>query len=788
MDKEQLKFSGLSQEEVKKRVEEGKVNVASTVKTKSVGRIFRDNICTVFNLINVVLFILLLAVGSYKNTLFILVVLINTVIGIVQELRSKKSVDKLTILTQAKQKVIRSGEITELSKDELVLDDMIILSRGSQVPADCVVSDGVCQANESLLTGESDLIEKKEGDELLSGSFIAAGSVICRVVRVGSESYAAKLNNEAKYIKKNDSQIVKTFHFIINICSAIIVPLGVLMFVMRYLIHHMELSPAVVSTVGALVGLIPSGMVLLTSTVLAVSVIRLANKKILVNEMYCIETLARVDVLCLDKTGTLTAERMSVYDIYSFSEEQEKIKTALSSIVSASEDKNATLLAIGEYTKDIKPLGCESFIPFSSETKRSGGNFSDGRSYVIGAAEFVFPDKEKYKKVFEAIDCITETVRVLVLASSSQKLSRRELPSDLEPMALIFLKDELRDNVRETVSYFTEQGVVLKVISGDSVETVKRIALDCGIEGAEKAVDLSRVDSDEELKKAAENCNVFGRVTPAQKKKLILALKEKGHKVAMTGDGVNDVLALKEADCSVAMAAGSEAARNVSQLVLVHNDFAAMPDVVAEGRRTINNIERSSSLYLVKTIYSVILSVFFLFSAFAYPFQPIQLSLIGSLTVGFPSFVLALQPNKNIVRGNFTFNIIARAAPAALCVAANIILTSVLGGVFSISQEELSTIAVYVTSLIGLMLILRLCIPMNLLRGGMLFLCFAGLLVAFGFFRDLFALSPLGTSAIWMFIICAAVFCALFHLLYHFADRMIEKFKREPLKIGLNRK
>ena len=777
MDKEALKFSGLSPEEVQERVEEGKVNVASTVKTKSIQRIFRDNICTVFNLINVILFVLLLLVGSYKNMLFIFVVLINTVIGIVQEIRSKKSVDRLTILTQSKQKVIRSGEVIELGKNELVLDDIILLSRGNQVPADCVVVSGECQANESLLTGESDLIPKKETDELLSGSFIAAGSVCCRITKVGADSYAAKLNNEAKYIKKNDSQMVRSFHFIINLCSVIIFPLGALLFVMNYFVRHNELNQTVVSTVGALVGMIPSGMVLLTSTVLAVSVIRLARKKVLVNEMYCIETLARVDVLCLDKTGTLTAERMHVHDVYSFGADMGQIRTALSSVAAASEDKNATLSAIAEYTKSVEPLSCESFVPFSSETKRSGGSFSDGRSYLIGAAEFLFSNKEKYKKVFDRIACITETVRVIALASSETPVEKGKLPKDLQPMALIFLKDQLRDNVQDTVKYFKQQGVTLKVISGDSADTVKRIALDCGIEGAQNAVDMTTIQTDKELEKAAEKCNVFGRVTPAQKKKLILALQARGHKVAMTGDGVNDVLALKEADCSVAMAAGSEAARNVSQLVLVNNDFAAMPDVVAEGRRTINNVERSSSLYLVKTIYSIILAVFFVFSALSYPFQPIQLTLIGALTVGFPSFVLALQPNKNIVRGNFTFNIIARAAPAALCVAGNIILTASLSGVFSVTQEQVSTIAVYITALIGLMLILRLSIPMNLLRGAMLAISVAGLLIACIFFAGFFNLAMLSGSAIWICIINAVGFTGLFHLLYHFADKLIEKYK-----------
>ncbi|MBR1533924.1 MAG: HAD-IC family P-type ATPase, partial [Ruminococcus sp.] len=510
----QVKLSGLTVAEAEKRKAEGKVNTASTVRTKSVRQIFRDNICTVFNGINVVLFVLLMLVGSYKNLLFIGVVVFNTVIGIVQEIRSKRSVDKLTILTESKLDVLRDGKIVQIGKDEIVLDDILVLSRGNQIPADCVVVEGQCSANESLLTGESDLIEKHVGDELLSGSFVAAGSCYCRVSRVGADSYAAKINNEAKYIKKNDSQIVKSFRFIINICSAIIFPLGALLFIMQYFVHHQLLNEAVVSTVGALVGMIPGGMILLTSTVLAVSVIRLSRKKVLVNEMYCIETLARVDVICLDKTGTLTTENMKVERVIPFDAELSEVETALASIASGCSDVNATMLALREYTKDAAPLPCHGYIPFSSETKWSGGKFENGRTYIIGAAEFVFSDKEKYKAVFDRIGNITETVRILVLASSANTAEGKTLPDDLHPMAMILIKDQLRENVRETVGYFTEQGVTLKVISGDSMQTVQNIALDCGIPSAENAVDMSAVTTDEELKEAAERCNVFGRVTP----------------------------------------------------------------------------------------------------------------------------------------------------------------------------------------------------------------------------------------------------------------------------------
>lgn len=769
---------GLSSAEVAELVAQGKVNAASTLKTKSFGRIFYDNICTLFNLINVLLFVALLLVGSFKNLLFIGVVFFNTIIGIVQEIRSKQSVDKLTILTASKVSVLRDGVLTEVSKDELVLDDVIHLSRSSQIPADCQLLEGECKVNESLLTGESDLIAKTEGDELLSGSFIAAGTCYAKITKVGAECYAAKINNEAKYIKKNNSQILKSFKFIIKLCTIIIFPIGALLFSSQFFFRGADLQSAVVGTVAALVGMIPGGMILLTSTVLAVSIIRLARKKVLVNEMYCIETLARVDVICLDKTGTLTADAMHVSDIHLFDGAQEdEVKTALSSLHHASTEVNATMQAIGDYIEKVEPLDVHAFAPFSSETKWSGGQFANGKTYILGAAEFVFSDKEKYKEVFDAIEQIAETVRIVVLAVTDNPLSESPLPVGLKPMALVLIKDTLRENVNQTVNYFREQGVTLKVISGDSVHTVRNIALETGIEGADKAINMMEIHTDEELEKAAETYNIFGRVTPAQKKKLVLALKKHGHTVAMTGDGVNDVLALKEADCSIAMASGSEAARNVSQLVLVDNDFGSMPEVVAEGRRTINNIERSSSLYLVKTIYSILLSLIFTFFALQYPFEPIQLTLIGGLTIGFPSFVLALQPNKNIVRGNFTKNIIARALPAALCVVINVLAAAILSVTLQMPHAEVSTIAVYVTSLTCFLLVLRLSIPINALRAAMLAVSLSGLSIAFVFCGKMFNLIFLSPMAILTLCIMACCTLVIFNVFYNVADKIIEKDK-----------
>lgn len=781
MEKQKQKIQGLTSDQVRERIAEGKVNLSSNLKTKSIRRIFYDNIFTLFNIINVVLFLALLFVESYKNMLFIGVVFANTAIGIFQEIRSKISVDKLTILSEKKINVVRNGSVVEISKEEIVLDDIIVLSRGSQIPADCEVYEGECKVNESLLTGESDLILKTEGDVLLSGSFVVSGKCYAKVNKVGADCYASKINNEAKYIKKVNSQILKSFNFIIKLCTFIIFPVGILFFIRQFGIQNGDIQGTVVSTVAALIGMIPKGMILLTSTVLAVSVIRLASKKVLVQEMYCIETLARVDVLCLDKTGTLTADKMNVTEVINFGSCEEDIKTALSSIVAASDEVNATLFAIKEYSEDVAPIQCKKFIPFSSETKWSGGNFCNGKAYIIGAAEFVFSDRQKYKAVFDAIENINQTVRVLVLAASDNVINGLQDLKDLTPMAVILIKDTLRDNVQETVNYFKEQGVTLKVISGDSVNTVRNIAIDTGIDGAQNAVDMTTITTDDEIYEAAEKYNIFGRVTPMQKKQLVLALKDHGHSVAMTGDGVNDVLALKEADCSVAMASGSDAARNVSQLVLVNNDFASMPDVVAEGRRTINNLERSSSLYIVKTIYSIILSIFFIFFHMEYPFQPIQLTLIGAFSVAIPSFVIALQPNKNIIKGNFTFNIIARAMPAALCVILNIIIAAFVSSHISLPTAEFSTVCVYLTALSGLLLVVRLSVPFNILRSTMLVVCSLAIVLGSLFFGNLFSLSPLGFDSLAVFTALSASTVIIFNLLYCEAQKLIKKFEKEVI-------
>lgn len=766
MDKEKILSLSLSDEEVQQRINCGKVNTDSSVPTKSVKRIIYDNVVTLFNIVNIILFLLLIFAGSYKNMLFMGVVVCNTAIGIIQEIRSKRSVDKLSILVSKKVKAIRNSKEIEIPIEEIVIDDIIFLKRGSQVPSDCIVIDGECYANESLLTGESDTILKTEKAQLYSGSFISSGECYAKVNKVGSDNYASKIHSEAKYIKKVNSEIMNTLKKIIKFCSIIIFPVGIALFCAKFFLYNDTFSSSVVSTVGALIGMIPEGLVLLTSSVLAVSVIRLTRNKVLVQELYCIETLARVDVLCLDKTGTITSDEMEVTKIVPFSDDNDEINLALSSLSKNSNDDNSTIRSISEYCKDFESLKAKSVIPFSSEKKWSGAAFDNGISYIIGAGEFILKDRAKYKCVFDAISSINEPVRILTLAKADYEINKNDDLTDLTPLALILIKDKIRENAKQTINYFIEQGVNLKVISGDGVNTVANIAKEAGIQGAELAVDATTLTTEESINQAAEKYNVFGRVTPSQKKQLVKALQAKGHTVAMTGDGVNDVLALKEADCSVAMAAGSEAARNVSQLVLINNDFSSMPKVVAEGRRAINNIQRSASLFLIKTLYSIVLAIVFIFVSSAYPFQPIQLSFVGGLTIGLPSFVLALQPNRDRIKGDFFANVISRAIPGAFTIIMNIVLATFVGRNFGFDSNDISTIAVYLTAFVGVLMVIRLSIPFNGIRVALLCVIVTGLLGGFIFMRNILSLTQVNTVEVIFALILAAASFIIFNVLY----------------------
>ena len=784
-------IKGLTSEEVRAAQAAGKVNADATVKTRSYGSIFRSNICTLFNLINVILAVFVFLTGSYKNMLFMLVIVINTIIGIVQEIRSKITTDRLSIVVAANVEVMRDGKIQKIPIDELVLGDVMRLGRGNQIPTDSVVLKGECKTDESLLTGESRLIPKHAGDQLYSGSFINAGAVWARVEKVGADNYAAQITNEAKQKKAINSEIMTSLNKIIKYVSIFMFPVGLLLFANEYLLHHVELDPAILSTVSAMVGMIPEGLILLASTVMAVAVVRLARHQVLVQQLYCIETLARVDVLCLDKTGTITTGGMEVSGLVPLSTadsepKEQELSKIVASLVASDEDPNDTARAIQEYfglAKEGKQKAEQAItpadllkptrvIPFSSDTKWSGAAFANGEAYVMGAAQFVLEkNANTLAQIKDTLDTYAADARVLLVARVEGFDTNGTIEGEVTPLGFVCLRDQIRSTAVQTIAYFKEQGVKLKVISGDDPHTVSGIAQKVGIEGADRFVDATTLKTDQDIASAIKNYNVFGRVRPEQKKAFVLALQAEGHTVAMTGDGVNDVLALKASDCSVAMASGSDAARNVAQLVLVDNDFASMPAVVAEGRRSINNLQRSASLFLVKTLLSITAAFLFIFLPWQYPFVPIQLTLISAFTIGLPSFVLALEPNKDLVRGHFLPNAVVHSIPGAVCAVVSIVVLTIVGNeAIGLDYRQVSTLCVMVVALLGIMLVIRLSIPFTSLRWGLLVVVIGGLLIGVVGFGWLFDIAPF-TPEMWQsFGIAALVNIVAFNYLYNVLD------------------
>lgn len=694
---------GLTDEQVRERIKEGKVNYDTSVPTKSIKQILANNFFTIFNLINLILGILVFSVGSYKNMLFLIVVILNTAISTIQEIHSKRVIDKLSVLASSRSKVVRNGTVQEVSINDIVMDDVIEFETGNQVPVDCNILQGNIDVDESFITGEPDTFTKQKNDELLSGSIIVSGKCYAQVKHIGNENYTSKISSEAKYVKKVNSEIMKSLNKIIKILSIIILPIGLILFFSQA--KDMPYNEAIVKTVAAVIGMIPEGLVLLTSTVLAVAVVRLSKSNVLVQELYCIETLARVDTLCLDKTGTLTEGKMEVKDYILTNKNKEEFFDVLTNVANASIDNNATILALRDYFKSKKKFITKNVIPFSSKTKWSAVEFEDIGTYIIGAPEFVLRDKiDTYTEV---INKYAKEYRMLVVAHSNCIIDKK-LPENIEVLGFVLILDKIRKEAKDTLKYFKEQEVDIKIISGDNPVTVSQIAKRVGMDSYNKYIDATTIKNKQELKEAVKEYSIFGRVSPDQKKQIILALKEQGRTVAMTGDGVNDVLALKEADCSIAMANGSDASKNVSQLVLLDSNFSSMPKVVAEGRRTINNIERSASLFLVKTIYSSILAILFIFMNEAYPFIPIQLTLISMVTIGIPSFILALEPNKERISGNFMKNIISKALPTALSIIVLIIITTILKKVGYVPQQNYSSICVIETGICGLILLATL--------------------------------------------------------------------------------
>lgn len=701
---------GLTTDQVKKRIEEDLVNHDTTIPTKSIKRIIYENFFTLFNIINIILAICILCVKSYKNMLFLLIVIINTAISTIQEIHSKKVVDKLSIVASPKAKVIRNGKTEIIDIHQLVLDDIIILKTGEQIAADCKILSNEVEVNESCITGETNTIRKKVGDILLSGSYIVSGNTTAKIEHIGEENYTAQISSGAKYVKKIKSEIMTSLDKIIKILTFAIIPIGLLFFANQLHIPGNTYKTAVIKSVAAIIGMIPEGLVLLTSTVLAVSVIRLSKSNVLVQELYCIETLARVDTLCLDKTGTLTEGSLQVEKIIAtMSSQQENLKTILQLFAKFSPDSNTTIEAIRDFCNITNNINenyqLDHAVPFSSEKKWSGISLKNKGSYVLGAPEFVL--KEQFNKYKNEILSYQENYRVLAIAHSNNKFENNDLPQNLELLGFVLVSDKIRKDAKKTLEYFKNQGVNIKIISGDNPVTVSKIGKQVGLENYDKYIDMSTI-KDCDIDKIVENHTIFGRVSPIQKKLIIEALQSNGKTVAMTGDGVNDVLALKTSDCSIAMANGSDAAKNVSQLILLDSNFSSMPKIVAEGRRTINNIERSASLFLVKTIYSCLNAILFLLIGEPYPFEPIQLSLISTVTIGIPSFVLALEPNKERIKGNFLRNVISKSLPTALCVTTNIFAITILKKYNILTASESSTLCIISTGTLGLLLLFTL--------------------------------------------------------------------------------
>ena len=762
---------GLMPQQVEQRMAQGLHNGDSGVKSKTEGQIIWENVFTFFNLLNFALALAVILVGSPRSALFMGVIFSNIVIGSFQGIRAKRTIDKLSLISSPKANVIRGGQRFTIQVEDVVLDDILLLETGNQICSDAMVASGECEVNESLLTGEADPILKRPGDQLLSGSFLVSGSCCAQVEHVGRENYANQITGGAKTVKKRNSEIMNSIDFIVKIIGFAILPIGGLLFWKQYFVLGDTFQNSVVSTAAAMVGMIPEGLVLLISLAFAVSVIKLSARKTLCQDMYCVETLARVDVLCLDKTGTITEGSMQVDEMIPFEGfSEEAMVEALTALVNSLPDSNPTFLALKDHLPGASAWQAGEIVPFSSARKWSGAYFARQGCYVMGAGEFILGS------AFGAIQAQVESYsqkgqRVLLLARSDQPFDGKELPSGLASMGLVLISDKIRQEAPRTLRYFADQGVDLKVISGDNAVTVSNIARKAGLENAHRYVDATTLRTEEDIRRAVREYSVFGRVTPQQKLAFVKALKEDGHTVAMTGDGVNDVLALKEADCSIAMASGSDAARTVSNLVLLDSNFASMPVVVQEGRRSINNLQRSSSLFLVKTIFSALIGVLFIFINYTYPFEPIQQTLISSLTIGVPSFILALEPNNDRLRGKFIGNVIRMCIPAALTMTANIVALCALAGPLELTSAEASTMAVVMTAMTGFIMLFKVSAPFNTLRGLLFGAMLSAFLLAFLFMGPFFALVDMTLPmlvALMPLLLFAIVFMlAALHLVDH---------------------
>ena len=779
-------LNGLSEAEVQERVEKGLVNQSTITTGKSVKEIIMSNTLTYFNLIFLIIAILLIYVGSFRNLTFLPIIIGNTIIGIVQELRAKQILDKMNIINAPHSIVIRNGAQEQILSENLVRDDIILLSAGNQICADAVVMEGTVQVNEALLTGEADEIEKATGSKLLSGSYVVAGQCYGKLEHVGNDSYITKLTAEAKAMGNDEqSEMIRSINQLVKWIGIGIIPIGALLFYQGYVVNQETMQKSIVSMVAALIGMIPEGLYLLTTIALALSTMRLAKRHILLHDMKSIEALARVDVLCVDKTGTITETRMEVEDfIKSLTNQEltiiEDTEQLLVDYAFSMADDNATIHAIKEYTEKLninverrKPI---DIIPFSSTTKYSGISFEDG-NFVLGAPEFVM--REDYNSIAPEISSYVKNGhRVLVLGKYSGGNMKDGLTDKVVPLGYLVLTNPIRENAKATFSYFKEQGVTVKVISGDNPETVSEVAKRAGIENAERFIDAGTLDSDHKLAAALEQYTVFGRVTPKQKQLLVQALKRAGHTGAMTGDGVNDILAMKDADCSVAMASGSEAATQAAQVVLLDSDFAHMPDVVLEGRQVVNNVQRSSVLFLVKNIFSLLLALLSLLISFTYPLEPSQISLISMFTIGIPGFLLALEPNKKRIEGHFLKNVMLKALPAGLTDVLAVASLVICGQVFSLPKNDIATASTMLLAVVGFIILFKISEPFNRIKYGILIFNIFGLVFCGIFLGQLFAISEMSKICVLLLIVFSFAAESLFRYLTILIEKMDELYLR----------
>ena len=794
-DSYSINITGLTDEEVRQRVEEGLTNRADISTDKTTKEIVISNVFTYFNLIFLVITILLIMVGSFRNLTFLPIIIGNTVIGIVQEIRAKKTLEKMSLLNAPRADVIRNGSVKQISTEELVKDDVILLTAGKQICADAVVISGNIQVNESLLTGEADEVEKTEGSTLMSGSFVVSGECYARLEKVGNESYISKLSLEAKSMGgKEQSEMIRSINLIVKWVGIVIIPIGLILFWQSHFVNGESITKSVTSTVAAIIGMIPEGLYLLTTVALALSTMKLARKKVLLHDMKSIETLARVDVLCVDKTGTITEPDMKLKEIFLCKNSGadgtqtaltlDELKSLILDYANASVDNNATMLALKAYAAEALTNNTSALHrtavsqqAFSSSLKYGSVTFSDG-TYLLGAPEFIM--HEDFARIEEEIIPYADKGdRVLLFARYDGENVENGINGSVTPLGFVALANPIRENAVKTFEYFKSQGVAIKVISGDNPRTVSRIAIQAGIESAESFVDAATLDTEDKIADAVNKYTVFGRVTPKQKKQLVKALQAKGHTVAMTGDGVNDILAMKDADCSVAMASGSEAAAQAAQVVLLDSDFAHMPDVVYEGRRVVNNIQRSASLFLVKNIFSLLLSLFSVILMVTYPLEPAQVSLISMFTIGVPGFLLALEQNKDRIKGHFITNVMLKALPGGLTDVIAVGALVVCGEVFCISDASIGTIATLVLSVVGFMILFKISEPLNRMKYAVIIGNIAGLVFSGFFLKKLFALTDLSNICILLMIVFGFAAESLFRNLTLLVEKMRGSYEKK---------